>query len=257
MYINKSFLFLLLLPLYLNAQYKVVVASVENKESLNIITNNVKNILKQNKINYKIDFIKTENNYTRIIIPMIPTISEAKKVRKTVSVKFKDSYIREYQISKEKHITENVVVEKKKTIIKKIEQNDNQKVVTTDVFNKNDFEKYKKAVSLFQIRDYDISYKLFNELSLTYLKDDKLNYYLGRSAFELKKFSEAYMAFNKIEIRNELHLRVRLEKARSLYFLRSHDLAILELNRILQYPISIKVRSNVEKFIKKIELEKI
>ncbi len=260
MFMNKSFLFLLLLPIFLNAQYKVIVASVENKESLNIITKDVKDILKQSRINYKVDFIKTENNYSRIIIPMIPTIDEAKKIRKIVSVKFKDSYIREYKTSKKKQSIETkdnvTVIKKNKPVTKKIEQNTKQRVVNPDVFSKSDFEKYKKAVGFFQIREYETSYKLFSELGLSYFKNDKLNYYLGRSAYELKKFSEAYIAFNKIEIGNELHLRIRLEKARSLYFLRSHDLAVAELNIILQYPISSKVRKNIEKFIKTIELEK-
>ena len=237
MYMNKFFLFLLLFPLYLNAQYKIIVASVENKESLNIVIKDVKNILEENKSSYKVDFIKTENNYNRIIVPMIPNINEAKKVRKIISTKYKDCYIREYEKNSTKTITK-------------------PKLVATDVFSKLDFQKYNKAVSSFQTRDYKTSYKIFNELSIIYVSNDKLNYYLGRSAFELKKFSEAYLAFNKIDIKNELHLRIRLEKARTLYFLKSHDLAVVELNRILQYPISIKVRKNIEKFIKKINKEK-
>ena len=158
-----------------------------------------------------------------------------------------------YEANKNETKENLTVTKKEKPIAKEMVE---KKVDTANAFTKDDFQKYQKAVGSFQIRDYENAYKLFNKLSLIYSNNEQLNYYLGRSSFELKKYSQSYAAFNKIDIKNELHLRIRLEKARTLYFLKSYDLALGELNKILQYPISIKVRSNIEKFIKTIQQEK-
>lgn len=255
----KLFLFIFLLPLYLNAQYKIIIASVSNKSSLDVITKDVKKILKAKNINYNLNFNNTKAKYTRISIYDIPNFKEAKRVKKIISHKYKDSYIRQYkknkQIKSQKLRTKKIEINKVPEVVILKKKSQEKKALTIKDFSKVDYSNYIRALNAYKINDFLTSYEILNKLHPTYSNNNELNYFLGRSAFELKKYKESYDAFNRIVVENKLTLRVRLEKAKSLYFLKSYDMALIELNTILQYPISLKVRKSVENFIEVIKLK--
>ena len=78
--------------------------------------------------------------------------------------------------------------------------------------------KYRTALTYFKNKDYQKSYKLFDELFENNLNDPNINFYLGRSAFELKKYHDAIIAFDRVLFEKPDSLRAKLEMARA-YFL--------------------------------------
>ena len=130
---------------------------------------------------------------------------------------------------------------------------------TIDIEINNAISSYKQyidAINSYNEKDYKSTY---NGLSL-YLKDNssnkRINFILGRSAFELKRYKEALISYEKVLLEDPNNNRAYLEMAKTYFVLKKYKKARKQFNFILKQEIPDIVRSNIEKFIQKIDLQK-
>lgn len=112
-----------------------------------------------------------------------------------------------------------------------------------------DKNEFNQAMSSYNNKDYNSSYKLFNKLFLKNLDNIEVNYYLAKSASKLKKYNIAVSAYERILILKPNSPKIRLELANSYMQMAVWSQALIELNRVLESKLPKQIEEKVNSTI--------
>ena len=112
---------------------------------------------------------------------------------------------------------------------------------------------YSQALTNYEEKKFQQSYKLFHSIYLDKLSDINFNFRFGRSAYETGHYEMALAAFERVEIQDPKNLRNILEMARTYYMLRMYEDAQSTFRTVLDNPnIPKNIRTNIELSLAKV-----
>lgn len=109
---------------------------------------------------------------------------------------------------------------------------------------------------MYNTKEYEKSYEMFNKLFLENNYNLNINYFLAKSAFFIKKYDEATAAFERVLILKPDFNQARYDYARILYILKEKTQAKQEFTKLLETKINKKTKKTIKKYLKKISQEK-
>lgn len=114
---------------------------------------------------------------------------------------------------------------------------------------------FKKAIRLYEQKEYQDAYKIFSYLLKTSTKVDAnlLNFYLGKSAYMLKKYIEALIAFSRVVINDPSNLHVKLEIAKTYVKMGLIEEAKSEFYYLQKQDISTEIQQEINLILEKID----
>jgi len=118
---------------------------------------------------------------------------------------------------------------------------------------KSDTLEYENALKSFKNKEYQKSYKLFDELFFKYLGNEDINFYLARSAYELAKYNDAISAYERILIKNEFSVTAKYELARCYYSKENYAKSKQLLDELKSDKHPIKVQNKINAYLKMID----
>lgn len=104
---------------------------------------------------------------------------------------------------------------------------------------------YTKALKHYKDKEYEVSYKLFNQLFLDNLDNILINYYLGRSAYFTHRFEFALSAYDRILIQEPNNMRVRVELGQTYLKMGLWAQALEEFTNVSKGNLPPKVKQRV------------
>lgn len=119
-------------------------------------------------------------------------------------------------------------------------------LLATTLFAKDLQPLYKDGLKAFNNKEFDKSFKIFNELFSADSANPQFNYYLGRSAYEIGLYEKAISAYDRVLIIDESHFRSKLERGRAYVATMMYDEAKLDLEEVLAQNPPSEVRENIK-----------
>lgn len=112
---------------------------------------------------------------------------------------------------------------------------------------------YTEAQKNYNAGNFQKAYEMFETLSEESPANAEINFLLGRSALELKQYDNAAIAFERVLMINPSHTRTHLELARLYYETAQLEMAMKELDIVLQSDIPSSIREVATNFKKRID----
>lgn len=112
---------------------------------------------------------------------------------------------------------------------------------------------YYEAQKSYNAGEFQKAYEMFETLSEESPANAEINFLLGRSALELKQYDNAAIAFERVLMMNPSHTRTHLELARLYYETSQLELAMKELDIVLQSDIPSSIREVATNFKQRID----
>lgn len=124
------------------------------------------------------------------------------------------------------------------------------KLLASDISNQRIYYEAQKS---YNSGEFQKAYEMFETLSEESPANAEINFLLGRSALELKQYDNAAIAFERVLMMNPTHTRTHLELARLYYETSQLELAMKELDIVLQSEIPTSIREVATAFQKRID----